>query len=178
MLRSAARPPIRALAFVLVGALIVLSVFPVFAQDQPPMPVESLEARRALAESGARFVPPLAPANAGELATALDVGAPLLTSAVRTGANQAAGVFSNLGTITPRSGNSLIVLSSGVAGTSSPEIGTDFGIEGAFNFDEATLTLTFNLPPGVSRITFDYMFFSAEFPEFVGSIFNDTSDVK
>jgi hypothetical protein len=41
-------------------------------------------------------------------------------------------------------------------------------------FDAAALTITFTTAPGTNSILFDFVFASEEFPEFVGSPFNDT----
>ncbi|MCP3164498.1 choice-of-anchor A family protein [Myxococcus qinghaiensis] len=114
-------------------------------------------------------------ATATELATALDIPSGTLVSGQLTApVVQAAQVLPAFGAITPRKGNSLVVLSTGYANDAVrlPEPGTDFAPEGT-DGDVVTLRLTFNVRPGMTRLSFDYRFLSAESPDFIGSEYND-----
>ncbi|NTX12761.1 choice-of-anchor A family protein [Myxococcus sp. CA056] len=118
-------------------------------------------------------------ATAAALAAAMD--APAGTTATLTApADDSALVLPTFGVIKPRMGNTLAVLSTGTINqhaTRATEPGTDFtptGIEG----DAVTLRLTFNVRAGISRMSFDYRFLSAESPDYVGSEFNDVFTVR
>lgn len=70
-----------------------------------------------------------------------------------------------------------LVLSNGVASDitgpdTSGSQGTDIGIEGPVN-DTVIVTFSFTVPQGFSSLSFSFSFLSEEFPEFVGSPFND-----
>ena len=132
--------------------------------------------REAIAQNAASLSQLLliAPAATGfELAEALDIPQSMVLDAVTGGPLQGNAVFQSLGVIDPIRGNSFVLLSSGVAGTNAPEPGVDFGESGTPG-DRVTLTLTVDVPDGVNRITFSYNFLSAEYPDFIGTVFNDT----
>lgn len=167
--------PARSLAALACAAL--MSSGSALAQSGPPAPdPDVLAERAALAESGRfleGFTAQIANATGPDLAAALDAPLALLTSSSVSGPAAANGVFAGLGVILPRQGNTFAVLSSGIAGTSAPEPGVDFS-PGGVSGDAAQLTLEFNVPVGVNRLGFDFNFLSAEYPDFVGSVFNDT----
>ena len=78
--------------------------------------------------------------------------------------------------------SNFVVLSSGIAteitqANTSGSQGTDLGAPGAAG-DTATLSLTIPVSGGVDSIAFDFTFLSEEYPEFVGSTFNDFFSVK
>jgi pimeloyl-ACP methyl ester carboxylesterase len=160
----------RALPILLLGLLLAGST------EARPAPADqkSLTQRRALAESGSflEAVPPADKASSAQLATAFDVPVSLLTSSSISGAANANGVFSNLGVITPTSGTSFALLSTGIVGT-TPEPGTDLS-PGGTEGDRITLTLQITAPQGRSQLSFDFNFLSAEYPDFIGSQFNDS----
>lgn len=89
-------------------------------------------------------------------------------------------VFSAAASSFPTEGGEYLVMTTGdsdVALTPDDEgdtggdnNGADFGGEG---FDLAIMTLELTVPSGASQFQFDFKFFSEEFPEFVGSEFND-----
>jgi choice-of-anchor A domain-containing protein len=114
---------------------------------------------------------------AEDMAAALDIPAGMVVSAqLTTPGPEAAVVLPQFGTaITPRRGNSLIVLSTGRLGIANalPEPGTDYAPDGP-DGDMATLRIALNVPPGANRMTFDFNFLSAESPDFIGSPYNDT----
>ena len=75
-----------------------------------------------------------------------------------------------------------LVLSSGIANTvgdpnTSGSQGTDLGAGGTID-DAVSLLLTIPIPPGTKVIGFDFTFLSEEYPEFVGTNFNDFFSVK
>ncbi len=142
-------------------------------------PEELLQQRKALAERGTFLYRPAAgetgaPAvTSSALGDALDIPPDFLTDASISGPPAAAGIFPGLGVIHPKRGPEFVLLSTGVAGTFAPEPGTDFAPIGTPG-DQVTLTLQLNLPPGATRLSFDFNFLSAEFPDYVGTIFNDS----
>jgi len=74
-------------------------------------------------------------------------------------------------------GSSFAVLSSGDVTTItdaniSGSQGIDFGLTGETD-DTATFSFTLAVPTGAKALSFDFTFLSEEFPEFVGSAFND-----
>jgi len=134
--------------------------------------------RRALAESRPLIDPGPSPvATAPELAEALDIPPGFIVGSTLSGPAGGTAVFSNLGVIQPKQGDTLAVLSSGVAGTSAPEPGVDFA-PGGVSGDTVSLVIDLDVPEGSNRLSLDFNFLSAEFPDFVGSIFNDTFVVR
>lgn len=73
--------------------------------------------------------------------------------------------------------NPILVMSTGLASqvadeNTSGSQGTDLGV-GGVGGDDATLKFTISTPRGADNFLFDFTFLSEEFPEFVGSTFND-----
>lgn len=131
-----------------------------------------------------------AAASVDELLTAIgldpaDAINPMLDADV-----QQVGVFAGMGpNVTPTQGGNFAVFSSGVAGAATPnaqgpatstEPGSDMG-RGCpgdpAGYDCAIFTFSFIVPTGIYSILFDFNFLSAEYPEFVGTIYNDTFEV-
>ena len=81
------------------------------------------------------------------------------------------GVISSFGIYNVQANCRMIALSSGVIG-GSVQNGTDFGGSGSSG-DTTTLTLTLDVPIWSSSFSFQFNFMSAEYPEWVGSIYND-----
>jgi len=121
----------------------------------------------------------------GDYARAAEICGGVSSSSFMSGASaDGRAIMASFGTSwTPKAGSRFFMLSSGkaLAGTSgySPQDGTSFGISVA---DPATgrqvndlnaLTLTLKVPQNAKSFSFDFAFFSAEFPEWVGSSFND-----
>ena len=157
-------------------SLCLVSWKPTAAEDLSGGPSEEeLAERQALAESGQLIAPGVSvtAATAPALVEALDIPPGFVTNATLTGPASATAVFSSLGVIQPQQGNSLAVLSSGIAGTSAPEPGVDFSPGGVAG-DTMRLTVNLDVPEGSNRLSFDFNFLSAEFPDFTGTIFNDT----
>jgi uncharacterized repeat protein (TIGR01451 family) len=91
-------------------------------------------------------------------------------------------VLSSLGNIQPTHGSTFAMLSTGIAGTSiattnaenpGDERGTWFKVEYGDPKDEVTLTLELQVPNFHHYLYYDIQFFSAEYPEYVGTKFND-----
>jgi hypothetical protein len=143
---------------------------------QLPEPAEDLAARRiadrARAQSLAPDAAPPADATNAQVLSSLGLTSAHAPSIARTGAAAALGVFANLGAVRPLAGTSLLALSTGMAGSTAPQPGTDFSPSGVAG-DRATLAVTFTVPEGMTRLVFLYRFMSAEYPEYVGSIYND-----
>jgi Ca-activated chloride channel family protein len=92
--------------------------------------------------------------------------------------------------LSPRAGCAMLALSSGVVGEAQVVSGAAFGsasdpipeyngaqriaADGASAFDRSQLTLTLTAPPDARSFSFDFVFFSAEYPQYVGSSYNDT----
>lgn len=134
---------------------------------------DAVESRGRLAASGKLLVNPEERLVGAPLAPALDIPGSLVVSESTAGAAAAVAVLPRLGVIQPRRGNSFFVMSSGIVGTGAPEPGVDFAPSGVPG-DEASLTLVLEVPEGATELSFDYNFLSAEYPDFVGTIFNDT----
>lgn len=130
------------------------------------------EAHRPVKRSG------LAPLAMTTWGRALDVPDQFVDAAVYEGPAEAAAILINMGIIEPRQGESFVVLSTGLADTTTPpERGTDFGQAGTTD-DAATLTLSLRVPLDATRLAFQYNFLSSESPDFVGGAFNDTFSIE
>ncbi|MCH9680323.1 MAG: cellulose binding domain-containing protein [Deltaproteobacteria bacterium] len=145
--------------------------------EQPPAEDEPLNERQRLAKSGLYLLAPgggggVVPATAPDLVDALDLPAGFLGEVSVEGADVSTSVFEQWGVIGPRRGDSFAVLSTGVLGT-VPEPGTDMSSAGAAD-DSVVLSLDLEIPEGFNRISFDYNFISAESPDFINGIYNDT----
>jgi hypothetical protein len=81
----------------------------------------------------------------------------------------------------PTNGGTFTILTTGDVGlaataNNAPDSGLDRGYNPAARGDAndpTTLGVGFNVPQGSNCVNLDYKFFSEEFPEFVGSLFND-----
>ena len=91
-------------------------------------------------------------------------------------------ILSSLGTMTPTDGSTFVVLGTGIAGAvpattnilnPGDERGTWFKNRYGHPRDKATLTLTLQVPPYMHYLYYDIQFFSTEYPEYVGTQFND-----
>ena len=80
-------------------------------------------------------------------------------------------VLTNLGVVLPTEGSDFGMLYTGSIGT-PPQSGTDLGAYGESG-DRSTLSFDLSVPAGVNSARFDFFFLSAEYPEFVGTQFND-----
>jgi hypothetical protein len=120
------------------------------------------------------------PPGAAAMAVAMDIPATQLVSAtLGTSDAQGTDAFTSALVGFPTQGSSYAVISSGHApdtflpnnsGSLSRVLG---GLNNSQGNDLVQLTLILNVPPGASHWAVDWKFFSEEFPEFVGTQFND-----
>jgi len=106
-----------------------------------------------------------------------------------TGGHRQGNVITSLGVLQPTNGVNFTILSNGIAGfmpvttdengdgvpeNPGDERGTWFqgGTQG-YPRDEVTLTMNLQVPSLMTRLTYDVQFLSAEYPEYVGTSFND-----
>ncbi len=94
-----------------------------------------------------------------------------LTSSSYFGDDTASSVMNGFGNIAPRKNSTFAVLSTGIANTTDTD--TDFDPNGP-DGDSTTLTLNFTVPAGMNSLLFNFYFLSREYPDFVGSLYNDT----
>ncbi|MDG6217870.1 MAG: choice-of-anchor L domain-containing protein [Candidatus Thermoplasmatota archaeon] len=132
------------------------------------------------------------PAFAEELALAIltDPSCLISTSYTDTDGsnNRQAIILSSLGTMSPTNEDSFILLSTGIAGaeiatTNIENPGSERGtwFQGGqyprnrwpYIYDRATLSMTLLVPDNMNFVYYDVQFFSTEYPEYVGSVYND-----
>ncbi len=157
------------------GVVLILHSFPARAgEDEAGRALERRE-RSELARSGAlvRESTPVSRGSSADLLDALDVEPALVLQSNLQAAEGAAAVVANLGWIQPRRGDSMVVLSNGVALSPEAEPGTDFSPIGLLE-DASALTFRLSVPEGPTTVSFDYMFLSAEYPEYLGREYDDT----
>jgi uncharacterized repeat protein (TIGR01451 family) len=146
----------------------------------------------ALVVLAALVLQPIAPAlaaiNTGstalQIAQAIAVnpsivtGASFVTRPPTTVGTSTASADSAVGSF-PTNGGTFGILSTGKAidvDTGSPVPDTQLGggnIRGNSDFDVTILKVDLNVPSGVNCLSFDFQFFTREFPEYVGQEFND-----
>lgn len=164
--------PFKAAALLALTAVLI----PAFAQaaGPPAGPTpQQIAQRQQIAKRQLLARPVSLPkATGADLASAIDVDPARLVSSTVLGPQGSNAALADLGVIRPIRGSSFAVLSSGILGA-TPEPGVDFAPEGTPG-DEASLTIVLQVPQGASRLSFDFNFLSAEYPDFIGSSFNDT----
>jgi len=138
------------------------------------------------------------PASATQLVAAMDV--PGASSPTLTGKPLQAAAFNGLGSLNPTHGSNMAWLSTGIAGAQTnkslqatdplgmpvvTQPGTnvfdqldplDMGggcAADSGSYDCASLQFSVTVPSGAHSLAFDFNFMSAEYPEFVGSNYND-----
>ncbi len=148
-----------------------------FGQSHPPR-------REPAPRAGDRSRPGPAvvqPATAAQLAAAMKIPAASIVSAT-IGTSDASGVgvgTSRLGRFFPRQGGTFAILSSGLASDAeTPNNAEDTstilsGLDNSQGNDMVQLRVVLAPPAGAQCLGFDFAFFSEEFPEFVGTEFND-----
>jgi cysteine-rich repeat protein len=160
---------------------------PPLGQEVAPRTVAERKRLAAVRPALAPRVIPVAdvsPADGQARVDALDIPPgfrPTFVSLVTPDLDTAAVVRTSYGVIRPTHHDALghdsfLLLSTGASGNEGihAEIGTDFPPLDSPDGDATTLTFQVSVPPGLNRMSFDYTFLSAESPEFVGSVFNDT----
>ena len=98
-------------------------------------------------------------------------------------------ILDSLGILSPTDGDTFAMLSTGIAGATpvttnsedpGSEEGTWFGPHSPGPrgpFDHAKLILNLTVPEGMHNVSFDLQFFSMEYPDYVGTIYNDKVNV-
>lgn len=120
-------------------------------------------------------------ATAAQLAAAMEIPAANIVSAtIGTSDPEGVGVSTTpLGRYFPRQGGTFAILSTGAAAAadtpdSAGNTGTVLnGLDSPAGHDMVQLRVVLAPPPGAQCLGFDFAFFSEEFPEYVGSAFND-----
>jgi hypothetical protein len=116
------------------------------------------------------------------LARAMEPSAGLVTAAsfpLGPSAANAAGVASQpVGHFFPTNGPSFAVLTTGDVAiadppNNDPAAGVDNGVHVRNVFDPTTMRVDVNVPAGKNCLAFDFAFYSEEYPNYVGSKFND-----
>ena len=120
--------------------------------------------------------------NAGTVAGAMDAFSGASFPVIPPAPSQPAGVGGQPQGGFPTNGSSYAVLSTGNvaaadsannAGNTSTSNGGGPGPHGASVYDMVQIKVDFNAPKGANCVGIDFRFLSEEFPEFVGSRFND-----
>lgn len=122
-----------------------------------------------------------APATPQDLAIAMGINPSDIISASLNGSDVGGtGIATTpLGTFFPRGGSTFAILSTGLAASADDpnnEGNLSFelsGLDSSEGFDMTQLALQLSVPANMNCASFDFVYFSEEFPEFVGSIFND-----
>jgi uncharacterized repeat protein (TIGR01451 family) len=112
-----------------------------------------------------------------EFANAIVVDQDSLIDASIEGDIRAFHVFTSpVGFLSSTHGDTFLIMSTGIAenvpGNPEDFESTDFGAYGTTD-DTVSFTLKFLVPDGASTLSFDFRFMSEEYPEYVGSAFND-----
>ena len=110
-------------------------------------------------------------ATASDLYLAMEVDSSDVSTSAVTGSSTAYDTTSALGVFVPEMGSDMSILHTGIVG-SNPQSGTDLGTYGPTG-DQTTLTLELTVPSTANSFSLSFAFFSAEYPEYVGSVYND-----
>jgi len=96
-------------------------------------------------------------------------------------------VLTSLGRMEPTNGPTFAFLSTGTAGVSivttdeenpGNERGTWYKNRYGRPRDQASITMTLQVPPYMHYLYYDFQFFSTEYPEYIGSKYNDKFEVE
>ena len=98
-------------------------------------------------------------------------------------------ILNSLGILSPTDGDTFVILSTGIAGATpattnsenpGSEMGTYFGPQAPSPgepTDYAKLVLNLSVPPGMHNVSIDLQFFSGEYPDYVGTVYNDKVNI-
>lgn len=112
-----------------------------------------------------------AAATAEELTEAMAVpDADLLETELFSSDDLATAVLEAFGPLRPTEGADMSFIFSGKVG--APDWDSDLGASGVTD-DITTLSMTLTVPDGANSLFYEFYFLSAEYPDFVGSDFND-----
>lgn len=163
-----------------ISMLLALGLVCVFAQgamaDTDPRPERAPSHRVSLDRTTTK-------APSGDLATAITGTPGVVTGSgwVTTPADAASMVGTTAAAGFPTSGASYGVISNGAASSltapnDSESLSTDLAggnLRGDTDFDVSVLRVDLDVPQGSNCLSIDFRFLSEEFPEFVGSAYND-----
>jgi hypothetical protein len=111
-------------------------------------------------------------ATAEELAESMAVDPADIVSATVAGHATMYDVLTSSGVIVPEDGSDFAYLYTGELGI-GPQTGTDMSPLGTDAGDEVTLELELTAPATANSFSLDFYFLSAEYPEYVGTSYND-----
>ncbi|MAA79572.1 MAG: hypothetical protein CL916_09965, partial [Deltaproteobacteria bacterium] len=117
------------------------------------------------------FLSPLFAAQPQDLSNAMSIPSTDILSQSLSADPLATANPTSLGVIYPTDGSDMAELYTGAVGI-APESGTDLGAYGDSG-DRTTFTVQLQVPPSANSMLFDFYFLSAEYPEFVGTQYND-----
>ena len=136
------------------------------------------------------------PASAGAsedpsaLIEAMDIDSSMLVSGSLQTPDSTATMFdvrSSLGVVTPYNAPTMALLSTGSVDNITEMVDYDYpgdgvdtngdGIQDSGSGDRATLQFDINVPPTANSFSFNFYFMSREYPEWVGSKYNDAFEV-
>jgi hypothetical protein len=106
-----------------------------------------------------------------DLSNAMSIPSTDILSQSLSADSLATSVPTSLGSIYPTDGADMAELYTGAVGA-PPESGTDLGAYGELG-DRTTFTVQLQVPATANSMFFDFFFLSAEYPEFVGTQYND-----
>ena len=167
------------------------------ATEAPAQRVRPTPSAQTHIASAASSAPDAVPATAANLLDAMEVTSALAAENITASAisltdiPRQAAAFQGLGSLQPLSGPSFAWISTGVAGagTAKPLVATAWstqddatssdvggsGCSGITGSDDcATLAFTFVAPADAQAISFDFDFMSSEYPEWLGSVYDDS----
>ncbi len=119
-----------------------------------------------------------------DLLTAMEVSLVECYNVTSTGTNAQRAVVPNLGIVQPQMGSSMAFMLAGDTNTvqqcndtsANPNCGTDPATGAQLN-DCVSIEMDCDVPAYANSLGFSFYFFSREYPDFVGSVFNDTFQV-
>lgn len=140
----------------------------------------------------------LSSSKAEDYAKAMEICSNLVSANLNVADTEARAIVSILGQAKtdlgkPKKGEAMVLLSTGKAvynpynNDECPQMGTDFvdigtdpdpDIDDTYAYDVSSLSLTLEVPVGANSFSFDFNFLTTEYPEYLGSEFNDTFWVK